>query len=311
MLFKNVIFYRFTKPFSLSSEELETALAAQEFHPCGSVETYRAGWTSPLGRHGSQFAHSCNGYILLCLKKEEKLLPSTVIKDALAEKVAEIEDQQMRKVRKKEKDEIKEQLIYEMLPKAFTRSRLTYAYLAPKEGLILVDAASPKIAEDLTSFLRKTLGSLPVRIPAVNTAPAAVMTQWLHKDSLPPSGFVTLEDCELRDTGEEGGVVRCKGVALDSDEIAGHLTAGKQVVKLAVEWEENISFLLQEDLCIKRLKFGDAFAEKLEGVEAEDAASRMDASFSLMTLELSRLIPALLDAFGGEDTSALLEQSAA
>ncbi|MCP5161991.1 MAG: recombination-associated protein RdgC [Hahellaceae bacterium] len=311
MLFKNVIFYRFTKPFSTSPEDLESALAEHEFQPCGSVETYRMGWTSPLGRHGVQFTHVTQGNILLCLKREEKLLPSTVIKDALAEKVAEIEDQQMRKVRKKEKDEIKEQLIYEMLPKAFTRSRLTYAYISPKDGFIIVDASSPKLAEDLTSFLRKTLGSLPVRIPAVNTAPAFVMTQWIAKDAHLPTGLVSQDDCELRDTGPEGGVVRCKGVALDSDEIAGHLTAGKQVVKLAMEWEENISFLLQEDLSIKRLKFGDSFQEQLDNTEADDAAARLDASFSLMSLELSRLLPALLEAFGGEDTSALIEQNAA
>lgn len=307
MLFKNVIYYRFTKPFTTTAEEIESLLEPAVFQPCGSTETYRQGWVSPLGRHGKQLVHVTGNYWMVCLKREERMLPSPVINEAVAEKVAEIEDQQMRKVTRKEKAEIKEQLTHELLPKAFTRSRLTYAYLSPADGFLMVDAASPKAADDITSFLRKTIGSLPIRIPAVNQAPSAVMTQWLNKDRNLPTGFEIGSECELRDTGEEGGVVRCRGMELDGEEIATHLQSGKMAVKLAVSWEDNIQFLMNDDLSIKRLKFGDVLQEQLEANGGEDAATRFDAAFSIMALELAKLIPAVLDAFGGEDRSAVIE----
>ncbi len=228
-------------------------------------------------------------------------------KEAVAEKVAEIEETQMRKVTKKEKDEFKEQITHELLPKAFTRSRMTYAYLSPKDGFLIVNASSAKAAEDITSYLRKTIGSLPIRIPTVNQAPASVMTNWLAKNTLIPTGFEAEPECELRDMGEEGGVVRCKGVELDGEEISTHLEAGKQVVKLAMTWEENISFLLNEDLSIKRLKFGDVMQEQLDDSGADDAASKFDASFAIMSMEFAKLLPAIIEAFGGEDKSAIIE----
>ena len=80
-----------------------------------------------------------------------------------------------------------------------------------------------------------------------------------------------------------------------------------EVTKLAVEWQENVSFLLGSDLTIKRIKFGDVLQDQLDDANAEDAASAFDAGFAIMTLEFDRLIPDVLSAFGGEDTSAIIE----
>ena len=73
-------------------------------------------------------------------------------------------------------------------------------------------------------------------------------------------------------------------------------------------WEENISFMMNEDLSIKRLKFGDVMQEQLDDSGADDAASKFDASFAIMSMEFSKLLPAILDAFGGEDKSAVIEE---
>ncbi len=307
MWFKNIIFYRFTKPFTLSSDELETALNTAAFSPCGSHEAFRLGWSAPLGRHGTQKVHVTGSSWMISLKKEERVLPATVIKEEVDERVADIEEQQMRKVTRKEKDEIKEQVTHELLPKAFTRTKTQYAYLSPAQGFLVVNVSSPKAADELTSFLRKTIGSLPIRIPQVNNAPVDTMTHWLQKESLIPSGFEAGDECELRDQGEDGGTVRCKGMDLSCKEVLQHIENGMQVIKLGMRWQENISFILNDDLSIKRLKFGDVLQEQADDSSDEDAASQFDASFAIMSLELAKLIPDILEAFGGEDTSAIIE----
>jgi recombination associated protein RdgC len=309
MWFRNARVFRFTKPFEISAELLEERLQEDAFKPCGPQETFRQGWVPPLGKNSEQLVHSANGYHLVTLRKEEKLLPGSVVKELVAEKVEAIEAEQGRKVRKKEKDEIKDEVLLEMLPQAFSKNRRCYAYLAPQDGVLVVDAGSAKQAEDLASALRKALGSLPVRPPAVEQSPAFTFTGWLNETIDLPSTLVLGDECELKETGEDGGVVRCKGLELRGDEIRNHLNAGMQVTKLSLTWDDNLSFVLDEELGIRRLKFGETLQEKLDDIDSDDAAARFDAAFSLMTLELERLIPGLLDALGGEDRSAIVDQA--
>ncbi|MDY6815568.1 MAG: recombination-associated protein RdgC [Pseudomonadota bacterium] len=308
MWFRNARVFRFTKPFDISPEELEEKLQADAFKPCGPQETSRQGWVAPLGRHGEQLVHSTDGYHLISLRKEEKILPGPVVKEAVEERAEAIEIEQGRKVRRKEKDEIKEQVMLEMLPRAFSKNRRCYAYLAPRDGVLVVDAGSAGQAEDLASTLRKSLGSLPVRPPAVEQSPAFTFTGWLNETIDLPASIALGSECELKDPSEDGGVVRCKGLDLKADEIRNHLEAGMQVTKLAVTWDDNVSFVLDEELGIRRLKFGETLQEQLDDIDADDAVARFDAAFSLMTLELSRMIPGLLEALGGEDRSAIVEE---
>lgn len=309
MWFRNARVFRFTKPFDISAEALEEKLQNDGFKPCGPQETTRQGWVPPLGKHSDMLVHSTNGYHLIALRKEEKILPGPVVKELVEERAEAIEAEQGRKVRRKEKDEIKEQVMLEMLPQAFSKNRRCFAYLAPKDGVLVVDAGSSKQAEDLASFLRKSLGSLPVRPPAVEQAPAFTFTGWLNETVDLPATVTLGSECELKDPSEDGGVVRCKGLDLQADEIRNHLDTGMQVTKLAVTWDDSLSFVLDEELGIRRLKFGDTLQEKLDDVDADDAAARFDAAFALMTLELARLIPGLLEALGGEDRSAIVEES--
>lgn len=308
MWFRNARVFRFTKPFDISAEALEEQLQEDAFKPCGPQETMRQGWVPPLGKHGEQLVHSANGCHLIALRKEEKILPGPVVKEAVEERAEAIETDQGRKVRRKEKDEIKEQVMLEMLPQAFSRNRRCYAYLSPKDGLLVVDAGSSKQAEDLASTLRKSLGSLPVRPPAVEQSPAFTFTGWLNETVEHPSTIELGSECELKDPSEDGGVVRCKGLDLKADEIRNHLEAGMQVTRLALTWDDSLSFVLDEELGIRRLKFGETLQEQLDEVDKDDAVAKFDAAFTLMTLELSRMIPGLLEALGGEDRSAIVEE---
>lgn len=300
MWFKNAIFYRFSQTFSYTPEALEEKLLEQAFTPCGSQELSRFGWVSPTNGMSDMLVHAGNGFILIAGQKEEKLLPATVIRQKLDDKVKIIEHEQARKVFKKEKDQLKDEIVIDLLPRAFSKYSKTWALIAPDHDLMIVDASSHKRAEELLSHLRSVLGSLPVVLPDVNQSPSAVMSNWLEQPAEQFQGMIPLDECELRDSAMENGVIRCKGQDLESDEIKLHLEAGKRVVKLALEWQESLNFILQDDLCIKRIKLSDQLKEKMEQDSPEEALECFDADFVQMSLELTRLIPKLLEAFGGE-----------
>lgn len=303
MWFKNLAVLRFTEPFTLNATELEQRLEQRPFRHCGSLEPVSAGWAPPLGKEGLPLVHDTGGYVMVCLQKEEKILPSSVINEVVAERVAEIEENQGRPVRRKERDGIRDEVLQDLLPRAFSHSRRTYGYIDPKGGWLIVDSASAKKTDEFVSVLRQVVGSLPVVPLAVKERPGVVLTQWLT-ESGPPQGVTLESECELRSPEEDGGIVRCRRHDLGAPEIQNHLEAGKEVIKLAFTWNDRLSLVLDEALSIKRLRFLDVVQEEAADVETDDAAERFDVDFSIMSLELSSFLPALADMFGGENLQA-------
>jgi recombination associated protein RdgC len=299
MWFKNLAVYRFTEPFTLAADGLEQKLQQQPFRSCGAHDEFSFGWTAPLGKASEALVHASNGFLMLCAKKEEKVIPASVINEMLQERISETEEREARKLPQKERSRVKDDLIFELLPRAFSFSRKTYAYIDSQGGWLVVDAASPKKAEDLLSQLRKCLGSLPVVPIGAGVKPATVMTQWLLENTS-PNDIVIEDECELRSLEEEGSIVRCKRHDLALPEIKNHLDSGKQVIKLAMSWADRLSFVLDESLSVKRLKFLDLIQEQVADIETFDEVEQFDADFSIMSAELAQFFPRLLELFNAE-----------
>ncbi|MEX2940116.1 recombination-associated protein RdgC [Serratia fonticola] len=297
--FKNLMVYRLSRDVALTADEMEKQLSAFAFTPCGSQDMAKTGWVSPMGSHSDALTHAVNDQIMICARKEEKILPSPVLKQELQAKIEKLEGEQHRKLKKTEKDSLKDEVLHSLLPRAFSRFNQTYMWIDTVNDLIMVDAASAKRAEDMLALLRKSLGSLPV-VPLTMESPIELtLTEWVRSGEL-PAGFIIQDEAELKAILEEGGVIRCKKQNLISDEIAVHIEAGKLVTKLAVDWQERIQLVLADDGSLKRLKFADTLRDQNDDIDREDFAQRFDADFILMTSELAALISNTIEALGGE-----------
>ena len=297
MWFRNLALYRFTRPFELAPEALEEQLAARPARPTGPQELQASGWAPPLGRGGQTLVHAAGGQLMICARTEERILPPAAVRELLEERIEAIEANEGRRVKGREKRELREALVLEMLPRAFVRSRLQYAWIDPRGGWLVVDTATASRAEALLTLLRDTLGSLPVRPLAVRQSPAALFTAWLQEGRV-PAPFEAGDACELRAPEAGGAVVRIRGESPFSEEVGAHLAAGKQVTRLALSFDERIRFVLDEQLLVRQLRFEDLVLDELPDADSE--AERFDADFALMTGELGRLLPALVALFGGE-----------
>jgi recombination associated protein RdgC len=301
MFFKNLLAYRLTQPLTVDAEGLQTALATKPAREPGTQELSTYGFIAPYGKgEESPLVYERNGYILIATRKATRQLPATVIREAVVKKVEAIEFEQQRKVYKKERDQLKDEIIQALMPHAFVRNSHTLAAIDLKAGLILVNTSSANTAEDLLSTLREVIGTLPVRPLTVKVSPAASMTEWVKTEEAPTDIYV-LDSALLRDTHEDGGTITARGQDLTSDEIKLHLSTGKVVTQLALAYADKLSFVLDDKMVIRRLRFESILKDQADADGGDDADGQFASSFVLMMLTLNAFFGALVEALGGEE----------
>lgn len=296
MWFKSLFVYRLPANWTMSPAELQEKLAQKPLQPCTGLDKQRRGWMPVCG--DDRFVLAVNQQMLITLGMEQKLLPTTVVNQFAKARVADIEAQQGYKVGRKELKEIKAQMTDELLPRAFSLRSTTSVWIDPVQGWLVIDAASPAKAEVVLELLSKTLENFPLSLLHTQLAPTAAMTDWLATGEA-PDGFSIDRELELRASGESKATVRYANHALEGDEIREHIAAGKRATRLGLTWNDRISFVLTEQLHIKKLSFLDIIKEESAAV-ADDEAELLALDFTLMAGELSKLFSDLTQALGGE-----------
>ncbi len=286
MFFRNLTLFRF--PTTLDFSQLDELLPEMQLKPVAALELSSRGFVSPFGRDEPELSHRLGDAIWLTVGGEDKILPSSVVNDLLGKKLAEIEEKEGRKPGGRTRKRIKEDLVHELLPRAFVKPSRTDALLDLQHGFIAVDSSSRKSAEDVVSQIRGALGSFPALPLNAEVAPRNILTGWIAGEPL-PEGLALGEECELKDAMEGGAVVKCQNQDLQGDEIAKHLESGKQVTRLALTLDDHLSFVLGEDLVVRKLKFLDGAVDQLENTEREDLRAELSARFALMSGEIQRL----------------------
>lgn len=297
MFFKNLQPYRLSPEWPITAETLHEQLAKKPFHPCGAQDFESRGWVAPCD--GGELVHAIGDNWLVCMQTEAKILPPAVINKEADKRAAEIEEQQGFKLGRKAMKELREQVTTELLPRAFTRIRKTFAWLNVQAGWLVVDAASERKAEDVLELLRHSLYTFPLTLLRTERSPMSAMADWLAGEA--PEGFTIDQDCTVRSIAEDRKEVAYRH-GINDEQIIEHLEAGCLPTKLAMTYDDRLSFVLTERGELKRLKFLDVIREQVKADEHEDAQSIFDAEFALMTGELLRLLPAVVAAMGGELT---------
>lgn len=295
MWFRNLQAYRITSG-NITPNSLEEALSQHALQQCMQMEMQSRGWVVP---HEEQenFVHAYGQQWLIAFAVEKKLLPAAVINQHAKNRLAQIEHMQGYKPGKKQIRDIKEATIIELLPRAFTQRHKTYAWIDGVKNRLIIDTASANKADELVEVLIKSLHGLTLAPLETQISPSSAMTRWLSGDDL-PSIFSIDRDCELQGMSDEKATVKYTHHVLDAEETVRHIRAGKKVIKLAMTWNSKISFVLHDNLQLRRIAPQDILKEPAESTEELFASD-----FAIMTGELSQLITDIVEALGGEDHS--------
>jgi recombination associated protein RdgC len=294
MWFKNLQIFRLPNSGDLTVDAIEEKLSSRPLQPCAGSLPSSFGWVPPCPE--GRYVHAVNRQWLIALGTERKILPSSVVKQYVRERAQAIEEDEGRRVGRRELRDLYEAITEELLPRAFVGKRTTHCWIDPINGYLTIDAAAPAKADEALELLHESVRELSIMPVAVMQSPSSAMTGWVA-DGTAPAGFSIDQDMELRSA--ENAVVRYTRHSLDGDEIPAHIAAGKIVTRLGMTWGDKISFVLDDSLRLKRLSFLDILKESTDG-QAENEEERFDLDFALMAGELAHLFDDLLAALGGE-----------
>lgn len=296
-MFKNLILYR-AQPITFDLSAACDHLAAAAFEPCGPSQEKSAGFIPPREANGSMVEAS-DGQWIMKLMTETKAVPADVVNRTAAEHCAKIERLFGRKPGKKETRDIKDEIRLDLLPHAFPKQATTLIWLDAKTNLLAIGASSQAKADEVVTLLVQALPGFAVTLVGTQTSPVASMAEWLLNQEA-PAGFSVDRECELKAADESKAVVKYGKHRLDIDEVPDHIRAGKMPSKLAMTWNDRVSFVLTDGLQLKKLAFLDVVFEGSDGKHADD----FDANVTIATGELRELLPDLFEALGGEAVAA-------
>lgn len=296
-MFKNLIIYRIADGWSTSAAEVAEALAKEPFLPCAPTQPLSVGWAPPRGIENGTLVEAVDGQWLLKLKREQRLLPSTVVAARVEELAAQVEEQTGRKPGKKRLIELKEQAIHDLLPKTLTRQSHVNVWLAADIGLLAIDSTSDARLDEICALLIRAWPGLTISNLQTKTAPAALMAQWLLDGDTDYSGFSLGGETELKAADGTKSTVRYTRHSLDRSEVVDHIKAGKAVQHLSLDFKERVAFTLTQGLRLKRISLLDLAYEGRSEAHGDEA---FDADVALACGEIRLLVPALIDALDGE-----------
>jgi len=287
--------YRIGEGWSPTLAQIEEALDAERFVPCGASQEKAIGWVEPRGEAHGPLVEAVGVQRILKLKIETKGVPGSVVTRKAKERSADIESATGRKPGKKEMKEIKEDVKMSLMPMAFSKEASVLVWIDTTSQLLVMDAGSQAKADEVVTMLVRSLAGLSVTLINTQMSPQSAMASWLMTQES-PAAFSVDRDCELKAADESKSVVRYVRHPLDTDEVKQHVEGGKLPTRLALTWEGRVSFSLTEALQLKKITFLEGV---FEGTSAEKDEG-FDADVAIATGELRKLLPDLFEALGGE-----------
>ena len=262
---------------------------AAEFAPCGPTQPASVGFVAPRAAHGLMMENVAGHYIMAA-QVETRSVPGAEIKKWVDAAARKIEDETGRKPGKKQRSELKQEALLDLMPKAFPKATRVAIWIDPVTNLIALDNTSAAKTDAVFTLLAQALEIVIEPVTTV-TSPAAAMNDWVMGGC---EWFELGEECELRNPDSKA-TVRYTNMDVKAPEVRTHVVGGKAVRKLGLDYDGQASFVLSDNLTLSKIELN------VPGADGQDDA--FDADVAIATGTLRPMLQALLNALGGEVTS--------
>ncbi len=295
MWFKQVQLFTLKNANKYTPDNLIQKLEELAFRPCLPSMQMSIGWVPPIDEDDVPLVIAVNDCLMFCLQIEEKILPATVIRHELNQKIKQIQLQEDRKVRQKEKLAIKDELMLTLLPRAFTKFSRYYAYIDTKNNYVVFNTTQAKKTEQFVSLFRKSVSEDIGVCELKKLSP--IVTSWIKTQAY-PTEFSIEKACLLQDPGHEDRVIRCQEQNLFADSIKALIKDGCEVKHIALSWHDRVNFVLSaDDFTLRSINYEEEITAQAIEMEAETKQQQFIADFFIMSATLTGLLKDLQEVF--------------
>lgn len=271
----------FQLQMTLDLNALQAVLPDYQVKQCDAQSEFNFG-TNPLIRGSQCYAIAQNECLLMNFTKMSKNLPSSVVREELNAKVSAIEINEGRKVGRKEKSDIKEEIVFTLRARAFDDRKDVQVYVDNKLHLLVLNTTNGAMTEQVFKQLQTIFGSFPMTPMQAQLSPSTIMTDWLMNNSL-PAYMETGSQCIIVDQSEDKAKADFKNLEPLSEDVTRHLEQGMTVQSLALRWSEKLRFTLNDDITLTKVKWDDVLVEQAFNDSQGGEMSDLDASFAIMS----------------------------
>lgn len=284
-MFRNIRYYRVDNLWPDSEEELSATLAKAAFEPCGPLTERSSGWMPVFADAGDSLARRVNGADLLKLRSQSRVLPPAAINEELENRIEEFRTRMGESPSPREKRRLKAETRDELLPKAMLKSDKIWGYFDISEKIIGIDTAQESVAERFLRRLRVPFGDLNLT-PLQYRKPVGELLTSIFLGGAPKQ-FLPGRECRMQDAADKSSTVRWSAFDLTDRTIRDHVANGMRLTHLAIEYDNVLSFVLDEDGVMTKLRLLGMDEDK----EIDnDPLARLDAEFALTTGVLRQLL---------------------
>ena len=306
MWFNNLVVYQLQTPFAITPENIHAALEELRLKPCPPHARQSQGFVDPFTDIEDK-VYSIGGCHVVVAAKEMRLLPASVIQTVLDEKLEAFQLNQQRPMRRAEKLQLKEEIEFDLLPKAFTVQKKDWLYIDTFKQWVVVNSANPNKGAEVMSLLIKALGSISAVPLTINVSLSSLFSQWLTTPQSLPDGLFIGRRCVLINSLDDKSQYNCKDIEQNGHEIETLLTQGYSVASLELLWQDRIQFTLTDTFLLKRVKCIDYLDDTVkENAKAATEQEKFDANFSLLVGEVRELVSFLLTVCDKAEKSGVL-----
>ncbi|SES11717.1 recombination associated protein RdgC [Vreelandella subterranea] len=203
----------------------------------------------------------------LCLRCQEKIIPTGTIGEAVFKRASEIEEERGEPLDDEERDQLYGDVAVEICKKAFVKTKYVQAFYHPESEYLFVNTSSPGDVKRLMGALVKLTGkvqTVTIHISGIKNGVTARLRDAIEHqgdDEKRPFGKLAPDDHarvkRLLQPGEPTEVVTYKGTWLaNNEELLSHLKDGFEVEEIGLSFPPAaMSFRLTHQFRFKGIDF--------------------------------------------------------
>lgn len=292
-MIKNATIFKVTFDNSPAFSKLPT------FTPCEGTQEKSVGSLPPRGnKHDKLYEWTGTDHAVLRVVVETRSVPGSVVQKELDKQIEQLERDTGRKPGKRERREMREDIRSSLLPTAFPKQTVIPVFVDTINDIMVIGSTSNTRVDDVLTLLVANVPGVQIVPIQTQQSSASVMTTLLLDATGDSTDFTIGRECELVARDESNAVVRYSKHALQVDEVYDHIKGGKLPTKLALTWQDRVSFVLTDVMKLKKINFLDIVFEGSQ-LSTDTEEDNFDTNAAIVTTELRNLITDLIELHGG------------